>query len=75
MKLIDRVKKPADQQNELSAFLTVRTAMILQHAGIETIEQLANADESDLLKLDNFGKRCLAECLDLVQKFVDDGKL
>jgi DNA-directed RNA polymerase alpha subunit len=75
MKLIDRVKKPANEQTELSLYLTVRTANILHSKGIDTIEQLAQADEIDLLKTPNFGKRCLGECLDLVQRFVDEGRL
>jgi DNA-directed RNA polymerase alpha subunit len=75
MKLIDRVKKPANEQTELSLYLTVRTANILHSLGIDNIEQLAQADELELLKTPNFGKRCLGECLELLQRFVNEGKL
>jgi DNA-directed RNA polymerase alpha subunit len=75
MKLIDRVEKSANEQSYLGLYLTVRTTTILHSHDIYTIEQLAQTDELDLLKMPGFGGRCLRECLDLVEFFLIEGKL
>jgi uncharacterized protein (DUF4415 family) len=58
-----------NDSSELSRYLTVRTATILASVGILTLEHLANANDNDLLKLPNFGKRQLAECMGCLEAY------
>ncbi len=41
--------------------LSVRTYNCLKHARIDTVEQLSQMSDDDLLRIRNFGLRCLAE--------------
>lgn len=48
--------------------LSVRTMRCLQHGGVETAYDLLSLDTQDLLKFRNFGKKCLDELYELVDK-------
>jgi DNA-directed RNA polymerase alpha subunit len=65
MKLKDRLNHV---ESELRPLLTVRCFNLLVAAGITTLEQLANADDIELLKIPTFGKRQLTECMDCLEK-------
>ena len=43
--------------------LSIRTSCCLENMGIETIGQLADKGENELLKCKNFGLKCLAELI------------
>ena len=51
--------------------LSVRTANCLQNAGIETVAQLADKTENELLKLKNFGRKSLKEIRQLLAYYTD----
>jgi DNA-directed RNA polymerase alpha subunit len=65
MRLKDKI---SSVESELKPLLTVRCFNILAGVGITTLEQLANADDIELLRIPTFGKRQLAECLDCLKQ-------
>lgn len=64
MKLIDRIKI---QESELKKFMTVRTCNLLAGIDVFSLEQLANCDDVELMKIPTFGKKNLQECLDVLR--------
>jgi len=62
--------RSAFYQSFVSEFdLSERSQGSLKIAGIKTIAELLSKTESDLLRLSNFGRKSLAEILDLVSLF------
>jgi len=63
-------KKKIKQQAENNPLLTlsVRVQHCLRNLEIKTIEELVETPPRKLLRKRNFGKKCLQECISLLQK-------